>query len=681
MKRFLSLLLTLMFLQTCVPTLLAYASEAEEPHVHSEKSLVETSAPEKTEPITENTELVTDNSEPVEFEVQIAVAKENQKASIVAQGTCGDNLTWTLNGDGLLTISGEGKMGDYIYSGGESIYHQYAPWRKGKDLYKLVKKIVIVSGVTYIGDYAFCELPNVASVSIPNTVQAFGVGVFCGDKKLTKINIPSGIESIPKSMFKGCTSLKNISIPTSVNQIGEAAFETCAITSITLPSGLTKISGRAFQYASLTSIVIPEGVTHIGPNAFEHNLNLNKIILPNSLIEISSYAFQSTAITTVVIPKNVAYIGNDVLGFCSKLKTAVFAGDAPDMDPYVFENTTADVYYPKGNTTWTDSVRKDYGGDLTWIAYTPLNILKQPTNVFVLQGETASVTVEAEGEGITYQWYYRNVNNEVFKKSTITKATYTCLMNVSTGGMQVYCVITDCFGNAIKSETVTLNVESEHVFGAWEEIKAPTCTDKGSERRECTNCGLNETRDVAANGHNHKTVSTEPTCTEKGYTTHTCACGDLYVDTYVDALGHTCKNTVTIAPTKMTTGNIAGTCETCGNPFTEELPVLNKTDYAFTVIEKPTDEAAGICRYTWKNSAYGEVFFELPLEKSAYIRGDINIDYSVNDDDVILLLWHTLLPDMYPIEGEADFNYDGSVNDEDVIYLLWHTLLPDMYPL
>jgi len=40
-----------------------------------------------------------------------------------------------------------------------------------------------------------------------------------------------------------------------------------------------------------------------------------------------------------------------------------------------------------------------------------------------------------------------------------------------------------------------------------------------------------------------------------------------------------------------------------------------------------------------------------------------------------------LLPDLYPISAEADFNADGNINDEDVIYLLWHTLLPDLYPL
>ncbi len=41
-----------------------------------------------------------------------------------------------------------------------------------------------------------------------------------------------------------------------------------------------------------------------------------------------------------------------------------------------------------------------------------------------------------------------------------------------------------------------------------------------------------------AHKHNYTSVVTEPTCTEKGYTTHTCSCGDSYVDTYVDALGH-----------------------------------------------------------------------------------------------------------------------------------------------
>ena len=45
-------------------------------------------------------------------------------------------------------------------------------------------------------------------------------------------------------------------------------------------------------------------------------------------------------------------------------------------------------------------------------------------------------------------------------------------------------------------------------------------------------------RCVEAHEHSYTAVVTPPTCTEKGYTTHTCACGDSYVDTYTDALGH-----------------------------------------------------------------------------------------------------------------------------------------------
>ncbi len=38
--------------------------------------------------------------------------------------------------------------------------------------------------------------------------------------------------------------------------------------------------------------------------------------------------------------------------------------------------------------------------------------------------------------------------------------------------------------------------------------------------------------------HSYTETVTAPTCTEQGFTTHTCSCGDSYVDTYVDALGH-----------------------------------------------------------------------------------------------------------------------------------------------
>ena len=78
-----------------------------------------------------------------------------------------------------------------------------------------------------------------------------------------------------------------------------------------------------------------------------------------------------------------------------------------------------------------------------------------------------------------------------------------------------------------------------HTYGEWFEIAAPGCETEGTERRNCADCDHYETRDVEPTGHDYKAVVTDPTCTEQGYTTHTCAnCDHSYVDSYVDALGH-----------------------------------------------------------------------------------------------------------------------------------------------
>ena len=61
--------------------------------------------------------------------------------------------------------------------------------------------------------------------------------------------------------------------------------------------------------------------------------------------------------------------------------------------------------------------------------------------------------------------------------------------------------------------------------------------------------------------------------------------------------------------------------------------------------------------------------------------GDLNGDGIVTDDDVALLLWYTLFPNDFEIQGYADFTDDGIVTDDDVAYLLWHTLFPEDFPL
>ena len=77
-----------------------------------------------------------------------------------------------------------------------------------------------------------------------------------------------------------------------------------------------------------------------------------------------------------------------------------------------------------------------------------------------------------------------------------------------------------------------------HNLGDWYTISDATCTQSGSERRNCTSCHYYEIQLINPTAHNYSSVITAPTCTENGYTTHTCHCGYSYIDNYVGATGH-----------------------------------------------------------------------------------------------------------------------------------------------
>lgn len=179
-------------------------------------------------------------------------------ASAASTGMCGENVSWVLDDEGTLTISGNGEMDDFLYSS--------APWSGNKSK---IQKIVINYGITSIGNYAFVDCRSLKSITIPNSVTFIG-----------------------GCAFVGCTSLTSITIPNSVTNIGERAFNNCRnLTSITIPNSVISIGDSAFSITSLTSITIPDSVTSIGGFAFSNCSNLTSITIPNSVTSIGSYAF------------------------------------------------------------------------------------------------------------------------------------------------------------------------------------------------------------------------------------------------------------------------------------------------------------------------------------------------------------------------------------------------------
>lgn len=78
-----------------------------------------------------------------------------------------------------------------------------------------------------------------------------------------------------------------------------------------------------------------------------------------------------------------------------------------------------------------------------------------------------------------------------------------------------------------------------------------------------------------AHTHSYTDTVTAPTCTERGYTTHTCECSEIFVDSYVDALGHDWDDgAVTLAPTGTEAGVKTYSCSRCSETYTEPLAPL-----------------------------------------------------------------------------------------------------------
>ena len=88
-----------------------------------------------------------------------------------------------------------------------------------------------------------------------------------------------------------------------------------------------------------------------------------------------------------------------------------------------------------------------------------VQIVTEPVGVTVASGEKATVTVEAEGDGLTYEWYYRDADDSGFRKTTtFTSNTYSVTMNAARSGRQVYCIVADQYGNTARTDTVTLSL-------------------------------------------------------------------------------------------------------------------------------------------------------------------------------------------------------------------------------
>jgi hypothetical protein len=187
---------------------------------------------------------------------------------------------------------------------------------------KSLSSVIIPSGITSIGTFAFANNEYMTSITIPDTVATIGEYAFYNCKALKSITIPDGVTNIGDLTFYKCYTLASITISGSVTNIGRAAFASCYdLKSIEIPDSITNIGDSVFSSCyDLMSITIPGGVTNIGDKAFYRCSDLTNVTIPDSVISIGDEAFRAcTSLQKVVLGNSIAHIGASAFLSCSKL--------------------------------------------------------------------------------------------------------------------------------------------------------------------------------------------------------------------------------------------------------------------------------------------------------------------------------------------------------------------------
>ena len=532
-------------------------------------------------------------------------------ASAASSGNCGDsgsNVTWLLDDNGTLTISGSGKIEDY-----RSDIDQ--PWYSNRSD---ITSVVIEPGVTSIGSLAFYECSNLTSITIPSGLTSIGEQAFGNCTGLTSITIPSGFISIGDYAFWNCTGLTSITIPSSVTSIGVNVFYNCTgLTDITVDSNNSSFcseSGVLFNKDKTTliyyplgkndsSYTIPDGVTVIEQYAFYCNSKLTSVTIPSGVTSIGEMAFREcSGLTSVIVPSSVTSIEYNAFWCCFNLIIYIPGGITIGID--AFYSTAAKITYTVDSSN---------------------NV--KITDISLSSGNTVDIPPEIDGKTVIA--VDEDHRHKVGNHTCVTNTTPTCIKKATCGicGQDYYgdhdlshhnavphtctadgtveywdCSVcgkkfSDPNGTAEITNIADPNDPARHSLVKTDE-KAPTCTDNGNRAYwTCTECknifsddaGLNPTTladvTVFATGH---TWSNDWSSDGTGHW-HDCVNANCPITENNQKVGYAAHT-----PGADATETTPQTCDVCGYELAPALGHIHANHLTFIAEVPETCTADGV---------------------------------------------------------------------------------------
>ena len=106
----------------------------------------------------------------------------------------------------------------------------------------------------------------------------------------------------------------------------------------------------------------------------------------------------------------------------------------------------------------TDGYGNSVKSNAAYMKVSSLKITGQPSSVSGKKGDLVTFKVTANGPGITYQWQLSDDKGLTWRNSKIQTATYTAVLSDGNNGRYVHCVVTDKYGNSVKSHAAMMSI-------------------------------------------------------------------------------------------------------------------------------------------------------------------------------------------------------------------------------
>ena len=465
-------------------------------------------------------------------------------------GTCGAdedgaNATWTLDENGVLTISGTGAIKEYAFS------------RSSLS----IKKVVIKEEITEIGSKAFQNCEQIQTVTLPESLTTLEEGTFFGCSGLKKITIPKNCVTIGEDAFYCCSGLEEISvedgnpvfdsrgnckalidsksntlllggknsvvpdgvtaiaeyafaytgiteitIPDSVIRIDECAFYTCTqLKSVVLPKNVTSIENDVFRYCSnLENVKLPEGLKTIGAGAFSGCSSLQTVTIPAAVDAIGLTAFYACkSLTEIVIPKGVTKISNRCFYECDNLTSIVLPGSIEAIDVYAFrECYKLDTVLFCGTQAQWEAINIDKSND---------QLFKSTTTIQYHDIVKVDETLVTCTESGTEAYYKCRICNKMFRTAEVATDPQEISEPVVIPAFGHQFTVKNIAANYLASEATCK--EPAHYYYLCE-----ICNEPAKDMKDTYTVGSVKTEHSWDSGK----ITTEPTTQAEGVKTYTC---------------------------------------------------------------------------------------------------------------------------------------------------------------